>query len=801
MANLGNHPGTRVFAYAQALFSEFWTLRAPLIWSIVISLGMFFPAQVKELYVINAEQLAREPGFYLTVTTVEKAYLQLLTVSALVFWLRIVCYQRLNAAQSTSWKGFFALRSRGPVRPRFLSLLICTLPQVVLFFVAVVAFATNGDVGEHAAGFWMLAGVQSVFLLASLGFVLNWTPDFLIRLLGPFLALLTNLLDRLNRLTPFDLYGLGGVALALAVPVVLSLIPPLSGLFILALLLVVFNLPYQPVTFWAGTAVLIVLVIIICADPVGVGPQLGPLGLLSLFACCLVLLTAIFGLIEDRLHIPASPIVVGLGMAFSIFDWNDNHFVHTVEATPVSIPEGAARTDVQLAFEGWLRHRPDYREAVAKGRRYPVYLVAAQGGGLYAAYQSASFLAAVQDLSPDFRDHVFAASGVSGGSVGVTVFAALAGLDEERVQGNPCDGTDAPAAGTKSAGPYLTRTNATLRRDFLSPVGAALLFPDMLARLSPVAIHSADRVRALEQSFADAFRCATGSDALNLPLLENWSAGGHVPLLLLNTIDVDTGRRMVATPLADLGEVATIRDVLACSASSAACPSPTLASGMLLSARFPIVTPAGSVMLPERGASMHPDYWANPEKGLLKARFVDGGYFENSGLDTIADLITELRPLEASRNVVFRVLTFDLTPPPAPDRAYWLGEVASPVRALNSSRSARIEPARNRILNFQGETWVDLISIRLDDREDEFPLGWTLSDHTFQRIACDLFDDRACDAIGRDLYSGKDADPGSPAWENRRRLRLIVNETRYPDLRPPANLAAPGTPKAGNLAR
>ena len=46
--------------------------------------------------------------------------------------------------------------------------------------------------------------------------------------------------------------------------------------------------------------------------------------------------------------------------------------------------------------------------------------------GIRAAYQACVVLSALQDGRADFVDHVFAISGVSGGSVGASTFAALA---------------------------------------------------------------------------------------------------------------------------------------------------------------------------------------------------------------------------------------------------------------------------------------------------------------------------------------------------------------------------------------
>ncbi len=787
----------RAGRYLAACFPEFWTLRAPLFWSLIISIGMYAPAQVKELYIINAERVALEPGIskYLTMQAVEEVYLQLITVAFLVFWLRIVCYQILNPAQAKGWKSFRAIRFANAKHPKGLSLLICAFPQLVLFYQTFLKAVSGSTLPQIRTAFWVLFAVQLIFVLFSLGALTARVWSFAASILANIGKFGTRFLLWLNGSTPFDLYGLGGAVSLVVLVLVPTLVLPFNGVVVIAVLLLVFNLPYQPVLFWLMAGVFVVAIMAICFDPISAGQNLGPLGLLSLFACCLVLVTAILGLIEDRLHIPASPILIGTAVLFSSCDLNDNHLLTTVPAKPLALadlPEKPALTDLQTAFLTWLECRPGYAEARKDGRRYPVYLVAAQGGGLYAAYQSASFLAELQDRSPEFSGHIFAASGVSGGSVGLTVFSALTSLAPMASDPSNCAPKRSDAANYLPVGTYTKSVDAVLRNDFLSPVGAAMLFPDMIARLPPFPINRFDRTKALERSFSESFLAATKVDLLNQPVLNYWQPTGITPALFLNTIDVDTGRRMVITPFRDLGDVTSFRQAIDCQKTAVECQSPTLVSGMLLSARFPIVTPAGTLMLPPKSPTSDPNYTAAPELGFTKARFVDGGYFENSGLDTIADLIEELRRLDLASRVVFRVLTFDFPPPESPKRTYGLGEVASPIRALNSARSARIDPARNRILDMKATLWVDLISISLDDRIAQFPLGWTLSNYTFDRIACDLWDNDACRKLGRDIYDESCTTLGKTiAQENRRRMCLIATEIANPRREPPSVLAPP----------
>ena len=118
---------------------------------------------------------------------------------------------------------------------------------------------------------------------------------------------------------------------------------------------------------------------------------------------------------------PIVPVILGVAVFFAYSDLNDNHLVEPASA----VRAGATAPPIARAgqdFRTWLANRPD-RDAYKDGA-YPVYIVAAQGGGIYAAYQTALFLARMQDVCPRFRHHLFAISSVSGGSVGAATFAA-----------------------------------------------------------------------------------------------------------------------------------------------------------------------------------------------------------------------------------------------------------------------------------------------------------------------------------------------------------------------------------------
>ena len=137
-------------------------------------------------------------------------------------------------------------------------------------------------------------------------------------------------------------------------------------------------------------------------------------GILALFTLCLVAFCLYFSLLTIEYRLPVISALLVYGFLLSVMDLNDNHTIRLIvprgnAAQPQPVMKTAANE-----FEQWYASRPNlevYDE-------YPVYIVAAQGGGMYAAYQTAIILSRLQDNCPAFRNHLFAISAVSGGSVG-----------------------------------------------------------------------------------------------------------------------------------------------------------------------------------------------------------------------------------------------------------------------------------------------------------------------------------------------------------------------------------------------
>jgi hypothetical protein len=188
-----------------------------------------------------------------------------------------------------------------------------------------------------------------------------------------------------------------------------------------------------------------------------------------------------------------------------------------------------------------------------------------------------------------------------------------------------------------------------------------------------------------------------------------------VPALLLNTTRVETGDRVLVGHAAVTGIPSFFGDL------PFDIPLSTAGS---LSARFPIVTPVGSVEAPSG-----------------KTRFADGGYFENSGAATAQDALRDLVIGRMDKTgpvvdaefhiIVIRLVESRITRP----GSAW-GEMMSPMRALLNTRGARGRDALASLQQFAADNFesgvMPPMMYEFTDKNVRLPLGWQLS-----KTACD----------------------------------------------------------------
>jgi hypothetical protein len=392
------------------------------------------------------------------------------------------------------------------------------------------------------------------------------------------------------------------------------------------------------------------------------------------------------------------PVITLLFIFLLVFSFtNDNHTVRT-------LPGGKSnRVTVKQDFKRWLTVRLD---KWPKGKKQPVFVIATEGGGIRAAYWTGIVLATLQDYNPEFADHIYAISGVSGGSLGAAVFTSLV-KEQYRAGKN--------SSRASTIGPLQPYAHAILSADYLAPTTAYILYPDLLQRFLPIPVPWFDRSRAIEEAWGNAWEKQMKNTRLSDGFQTLWDNGGEfLPALFLNSTWVESGKRVIASNLKideeTFSDAVDIFDTVKADMR--------LSSAVHNSARFTYVSPAGTIRTPQ-------GVWGH---------LVDGGYYDNSGGSTaveILDAMEEATPeLWKSITPVVIMITNDpmLNNGKAPNPYSFMNELLSPVRTFFNTRPARAGFSRSTLYNWTYEKDGIYLPIGLQDVNGPLPMSWVLSD-------------------------------------------------------------------------
>ena len=421
-------------------------------------------------------------------------------------------------------------------------------------------------------------------------------------------------------------------------------------------------------------SVMLFFFLIFIFQPIKSGQFLGASSVVIFGFGTWLILTALVNMFEKYIRFPVSFSLLVLVIVFSFF--NNNHAIRISD-------KQVDRTDLVNHFDNWLEDKSDSST---------VYLVAAEGGGIRSAYWTANVLAELDQRYPNFDANTYAYSSVSGGSLGTLLYRSL----KKEKQGSVSE-----------------RTKLMLQNDFLAPVTAALIFPDLVQKFIPFAIKRLDRARVLEHSWEKSWK--------ELPNVRetDWSQGfltqfsqKDVPCILLNSTHVESGYRTVVSNV-DLTELASDNIIDLFSIQKYDIP---VSTAIGLSARFPLLTP------PARIESRDGEVWGH---------LVDGGYYENIGATTIMDVYSKLRrhcDLKY-KNIRFKVIALRNTKSTddySPQRG--MTEILPPLITLSHIWEHNGEEVLRKGSELLEQYGDELIEIKLsrDDKEN-IPLGWYLS--------------------------------------------------------------------------
>jgi len=296
----------------------------------------------------------------------------------------------------------------------------------------------------------------------------------------------------------------------------------------------------------------------------------------------------------------------------------------------------------------------------------PVYLIAAEGGGIRAAYWTASALATLDGCAARSG---FVSSGISGGSVGLAVASTAEAVgDEDPAAFDASASTELREldADDRRAAKIVALAKATAGPEVVSTVILGLAVGDAFAAGSgvhmpnylPVGVSDDHGWRWRDRAALAESLWEQAAPALATPFSDRIDP--LTGMLMLSSTDVISKCRLLVdqapiTPLAasDDGETSScdraggmpsmvgFRELPASGGSdstSACLSSLDWSTATMLSARFAIVTPTG-------GLPAEPP--CNDADG---AQFVDGGYVEPTSLAALADTAPRLMSMIADVN-------------------------------------------------------------------------------------------------------------------------------------------------------
>lgn len=289
------------------------------------------------------------------------------------------------------------------------------------------------------------------------------------------------------------------------------------------------------------------------------------------------------------------------------------------------------------------------------------YVVAAAGGGLRAAIHTAAVLERLNsETCGEFDKRLLAISSVSGGSLGA---AAYLNSPDRRIDPTKCRVLD--VGESSDIIPGSSRPSVAKRflsGDFLAGTAAALLFPNAVHMVFPFAFSELDRGDVLRSDWEEAWRQTGSRTRLDTGFVDALSSVDS-PSFIVNTTSVTTGERvLISSTIPGTGSTAV--DLLAVAPEQR---SITLSNAVLNSSRFPYVTPAAKVWtlspdqlsawrmfhLHRNGPSVRKEVVLSRgeyiDRTFLKISprvmdyLVDGGYFENSGAESLIEAIHEIK--------------------------------------------------------------------------------------------------------------------------------------------------------------
>lgn len=434
----------------------------------------------------------------------------------------------------------------------------------------------------------------------------------------------------------------------------------------------------------------LVFFIAVCIWPIFFSDLLGPVPLIfAAFACYLMLGTIII-YVRKVTHMPILLLLVVAALLFSGI--NDNN-----EVAVISAEVEDNRSSMEQYFEDWLEERISTPHDTVH-----VVLGAAEGGGIRSAYWTYAVLRQLNEDYPKINEQLFAMSTVSGGSVGAGIYLS------ELKHGFSENLLNVPL----------------INDDNLSPMIAGLFYRELPQSIIPYPIKALDRSRISDRAWEEYWRKGhKGNPELWSRPFETLWEDSKIPLLLVNSVHVESGNNVVFSPMKFDSTTLNSVDLMSMMKSNL-----RMSTVLGISSRFPYFQPPALV---------------NYDTGEPWGHLADGGYYENSGVATTYQLYLKLREIANSfvdeqkvAAVNFTILMISNGRHPVDNPAALMPELSAPMKTLLNSwftKGFSYSAIANKSMPFVGEN--DRYSeIALYRKGVPLPVGWYLSKRSIQEL-------------------------------------------------------------------
>lgn len=336
----------------------------------------------------------------------------------------------------------------------------------------------------------------------------------------------------------------------------------------------------------------------------------------------------------------------------------------------------------------------------------PVVIVCASGGGIQAGAWAAAVLDGLETAFAarpiPFSRMVKLISSVSGGSVGTMYY------------GHAFEG------GRYRSGQNVVEASMSSSLDYAAH---GLVYPDMVRSVLPVSSRMDDRARLVERAWSA--QIPNGKRSVTLGEWRDEVRDGLRPAHVFNTTVVETGERMLIATV-DLAKVPGRSDFYDTYAAYRRDLLPVTAAR--LSATFPYVTPVARIDRPVRVG--------------LRYHLADGGYYDNSGVVSALDFLTEAfpkdRPANGRKVLLLQIRGAERRPAPASGDRGWFYQLFAPLTTLERMRDASQGGRNSKEVEMLGEVLaargVDFKLVTMAYTDPEAPLSWHLLESQKQAI-------------------------------------------------------------------